>query len=93
MFESGETLDGVLASLKASGAEEDDRVLDLLPAKAGERFLIFGEHAKDAAVRAGKERFVLVGDGGGFEMFSHQSLESRRKNKSGRGLRSVLDPG
>jgi uncharacterized membrane protein YgcG len=37
-------------SLKAGRAEEDDGVLNLLAAKARQRFLIFGENAENASV-------------------------------------------
>ena len=65
-------LRGVLASLKAGGAEEDDGVLDLFAAEAGQGFLVLSENAEDAAVGAVQEGFVLVGDRGGFELVSHR---------------------
>jgi hypothetical protein len=71
--EIGESLTGVLLALKAGGAEEDDGVLNLLAAEARQRFLIFRQDTKDAAVGAAEERFVLVGDRRGFEMISHRS--------------------
>ncbi len=59
------------ASLKAGGAEEDDGVLNLLAAKAGERFLILSEYAQDASVGTAEEGFVLVGQGRGVEFVGH----------------------
>ena len=71
LFYSGEIVFGGIAPLKARGAEEDDRVLNLFAAKTGERFLIFGEDAKNAAVGAAEERFVLIGQRSGFEFIDH----------------------
>ena len=62
---------GDLASLKPGGAEENDGVLDLFAAEAGQRLLVFRQHAQNAAVGAVEERFVLIGDRRGFEMVSH----------------------
>ena len=69
----GQVFLGGIVSLEACRAEEDDGVLDLFAAEAGERFLIFGEHAKNAAVGAVEEMFVLIGDGSGFQVFSHST--------------------
>jgi hypothetical protein len=70
-FYAGEILPGGIASLKARRAEKDNGVLDLLPAKTRERFLIFGEDAQDAAVGAVDEGLILVGQGRGFELIDH----------------------
>ena len=56
-------LRGILVALKAGGAEEDNRVLNLLAAKAGQRFLVLGKDAKDAPIRAVQESGILVGTG------------------------------
>ena len=63
-----------MLSLEACRPEKYYGVLDLLTAKTSQRFLVLREHAEDATVRAVKERFVLVGNGGGFEMFGHFRL-------------------
>ena len=81
-FDSGEIVLSGIAPLKARGAEEDDCVLNLFAAKTGERFLIFGEDAEDAAVGAAEKGFVLVGQRCGFELIDH--LETHVLNlKSG----------
>ena len=56
LFYSDQIVFGGVAPLKARGSEEDDCVLNLFAAKTGERFLIFGEDAKDAAVGTAEER-------------------------------------
>lgn len=76
LLEVGKAFRRISVPLKARRAEKDNGVLDLLAAKAGERFLIFGEHAENAAIGAVEEGFVLVGYGRGFEMVSHRKLES-----------------
>ncbi len=58
-------------SLEAGGAEKDDRVLDLLAAEAGERFLILGQDAEDASVGTAEKRFVLVSQRRGVELVGH----------------------
>ncbi len=62
---------GGVAALEARGAEKDHGVLDLLAAKAGERFLIFGEDTQNAAIGAVDEGLILVGQRGGFEFIDH----------------------
>ena len=44
------SLAGNVEGTKAGGAEEDDGVLDALAAEAGERLLVLGHDAEDAAV-------------------------------------------
>jgi len=61
---------GGVAPWKAR-SEEDDGILDLLAAKAGERFLIFREDAQNASIGAVDELWVLVGQRGGFEFIDH----------------------
>ncbi len=70
-FGGGQILLGCVASLKAGGAEKDDRILDLFAAKAGERLLIFGQDAENASVGTVEERFVLVGQRRGVELIDH----------------------
>jgi len=70
-FRGGQILFCGVASLKAGGAEKDDGILDLLAAKARERFLVFREDTEYAAVGAVEERFVLVGQMSGFELINH----------------------
>src|SRR5882724_1379880 len=62
-------LAGVLQVLEASGAEEDDRILDLLAAEAGERLDVLGENAQNPPVGTLQELLVLVGEGAGFKYF------------------------
>src|SRR4029077_2918434 len=76
-LDRGEGARGILLSLKAGGAEEDDRVLNLLTAEARQGLLIFGQDAEDAPVRAVEKGFVLVGNRRGFEMVSHKLRVSR----------------
>src|SRR5271166_121759 len=77
LLDCRERVRGVLEPLKAGGAEEDNRVLNLLAAEARQGFLIFGQDAEDAAVRAVEERCVLVGYRRGFELVSHKIEVSR----------------
>src|SRR5215813_4825732 len=76
-FKVGKRLGGVFLSLKAGRAEEHDRVLDLLTAEAGQRFLVFRQNAQDAAIGAAQKRFILVSDWCGFRI-SHDYSRSWR---------------
>src|SRR5579862_5265151 len=78
-FDNGEMAFGGVPSLKARGAEEDDRILNLFAAKTGERFLIFGEDAKDAAVGTTEEGFILIGQRCGFELIDHLETHAFKK--------------
>ena len=70
-LKSGQRLRGSFAALKPRGAEEHDGVLDLLAAEAGQRLLVFGQHAQDASVRAVEKRLVLIGNGSGLQVICH----------------------
>src|SRR5580704_1670139 len=70
-FHDGEILPGGIGSLEAGRAEKDDRVLDLLAAKARQGFLIFGQDAENASVGTVEERFVPVGKRSGVELIDH----------------------
>jgi hypothetical protein len=47
--------------MKARRAKKDDGVLDALAPEPGQRFLVFGEDAKNAAIAAVEKLLVLVG--------------------------------
>jgi hypothetical protein len=88
-FGRGQILFCRIASLKAGRTEKDNRILDLLAAKAGERLLIFGEDAEDAPVGTVEERFVLVSQRRGIELINH--VRDSRSEISG--LKIQLHPG
>src|ERR1035438_1157603 len=77
LLDGREGLAGILVSLKAGGAEEDDGVLYLLAAEARQGFLIFGHDAEDASIRAVEERWIFVRHWRGFEVISH--IETRNQ--------------
>ncbi len=71
--DAGQQVRGVVGALDAGGSEENDRVLDLLPAKTRERLDVLGEQAQNSAVRAAEEWFVLVSEGSRLEfLISHK---------------------
>ena len=70
-FHGREIALGRIASLEAGGAEKDDGVLNLLAAKARERFLVLCEDAKNASVGTVDEGLILVGQRGGFKFIDH----------------------
>jgi hypothetical protein len=47
-------------AVDAGGAEENDRVLDLLAAEARERLAILGQQAQNSAVGTVEKWFVLI---------------------------------
>src|SRR5260370_20916584 len=49
--DAGQQVRGVVAALDAGGAEENDSVLDLLPAKTRERLRVLGKQGQNSAVR------------------------------------------
>jgi len=59
---AGQKIRSILAALNAGGAEEDDRVLNLLASEAREGLAVFGEQAQNSAIRAVEKRFVLIGE-------------------------------
>src|SRR5438445_13053656 len=68
----GQTVAGIVAAVDAGGAEEDDRILNLLAAKARKRFAVLGLQAQNPAVRTVEEWFVLISEWSGFEfLISH----------------------
>src|SRR5208337_4739454 len=68
----GQTVVGVVVAVDAGGAEEDDRILDLLAAEARERFAVLGQQAQNSAVRTVEKWFVLIREGSGLEfLISH----------------------
>jgi hypothetical protein len=52
---------GFREAMKAGGAEEDDRVLDLLAAKSGQGLGVLGENAQNPPIGAVEEALVFVG--------------------------------
>jgi len=52
---------GLGLSAKARRAEEDHRILNLLPAEARKRLQVFGNDADQAAVGAVQKRRILIG--------------------------------
>ena len=71
-LDCGQVLAGGSGSLETGRAEKDDRVLNLLAAKTGKRFLIFGKDAEDASVGTAQKRFVLVSQRCGVELVGHR---------------------
>ena len=64
---------GVVAAVDAGGAEEDDRILNLLAAEARKRFAVLGQQAQNPAVRTVEKWFVLISEWSGFEfLISHK---------------------
>ena len=60
-----QTVAGVVAAVDAGRAEEDDRVLDLLAAKARKRLAVLGQQPQNSPVRTVEKWFVLVREGSG----------------------------
>jgi hypothetical protein len=68
VFQEFQFMAGFFATVKARRAEEDDGVLNLLAAEAGERLHVLGDDADEAAIGAVEEGGVLIGQRGGFEL-------------------------
>ena len=63
----------VVAAVNAGGAEEDDRVLNLLAAETRKRFAVLGQQAQNPAVRTVEKWFVLISEWSGLEFWiSHK---------------------
>ena len=61
-------------SFEARRAEKDYRVLNLLAAKARQRFLILGQDSQDASIGTVEEGFVLIRQRRGLERVGHEKL-------------------